>query len=497
MSRLIPKLNRLARKYRDELRPRQGLLRAREFLMKDLYTFDSSEESALQTYESIRNAYAAFFEEFKIPYITAEASSGDIGGDLSHEYHLISSNGEDQIITCTSCTYVANEELAGLDQARRRASSPVFSSTSAGNSASKSTKPQEGLYYSDERQGEYSVWRGISQDRLVLYEAIFPSKVEFIDNSTLSVRNTEINRHALKKYAEDVDFSVENPSILWHSTLRTEDNLGVPRSHEILSICRLYDYRIPQSFIDKHETTSQLGAPGSQLKSSIKDTQFPPIDLVKLHTGDRCSKCDTGTIKVQNAIELGHTFHLGTRYSKRLQATFNPEPSLVPNASIPATAIAAPDADKNLTRNPPPGQSFLQMGCHGIGVSRMIAAIAEALRDSKGLNWPRVMAPFEAVIIPTKGLEADAVGVYDLLVHNQNNGSAHSGVDAILDDRNKDIGWKLTDADLIGYPIIVVLGRKWRSERCCEVQCRRLDGWKEAVPEARLREVVGSLLNEL
>ena len=128
----------------------------------------------------------------------------------------------------------------------------------------------------------------------------------------------------------------------------------------------------------------------------------------------------------------------------------------------------------------------------------MIAAIAESLRDSKGLNWPRVMAPFEVIIVPTTpGLDADATAIYDLLVEQKNDEYGNPRIDAILDDRNKVFGWKLADADLIGYPIIVVLGRDWPTERACEVQCRRLNEWREIVPERKLREVVHDLLGKL
>lgn len=462
--------------------------------MKDLYTFDSSKESALQTYKTVRNAYVAFFEEFKIPYLTAEASSGEIGGDLSHEYHLPSLKGEDKIITCTSCSYVANEELAGIDQPRVRATSAGLSSLAAEKLSSVSEKSQDPVINGClEWVGKYSVWRGISENRLVLYEVIFPSEVEYMDGSELSWRRTEVNRHALKQYVDDLDLSVEYPKGIWSSMQNTHDAPRTRHSEKSPTICRLYDYRLPQTFIDDYEAREELASPG-ELKLLNMNTQFPPFDLVKLHPGDRCPKCDTGKVQVHNAVELGHTFHLGTRYSEPLQATFTPDPS----RQVDVNTHSLDGRSENPSLKLPP-TSFLEMGCHGIGVSRMIAAIAESLCDSKGLNWPRVMAPFEAVIVPTSGLDADAAAVYDLLVHNSksNESTTNPGIDAILDDRNKVFAWKISDADLIGYPIIVVLGRKWRTDRACQVQCRRLNGWKEIVPEEKLREVLQGLLERL
>lgn len=465
--------------------------------MKDLYTFDSSKESALQTYETVRKAYSAFFGEFKIPYLTAEASSGDIGGDLSHEYHLPSLKGEDRIVTCNSCKYVANEELAGIDQPRVRATSLEFS-TSAGEAPSRvdGKSLDSVLSFSLPWEGKYSVWRGISKDRLVLYEAIFPKEIKFRDGSKFSLRSTEINRHALKRYASDIDLNIEDPMGMWSSIQENQEFLQTSRSHPGPIITRLYDYRLPQTFIESYEAKNQAALTRPQLKSLSKDGKFPPVDLIKRHDGDKCLKCNTGSLKVQNAIELGHTFHLGTRYSDPLQATFVSDPSRQSSTDITELALQTLGCSENPISKSP-STSFLQMGCHGVGVSRMIAAIAENLCDGKGLNWPRVMAPFEAVIIPTKGLDADAAAIYDLLVQKKSDEYSDPHIDAILDDRDKEFGWKLTDADLIGYPIIVVLGRKWRSERACEVQCRRLDGWREIVPEEKLREVVQGLLERL
>lgn len=465
--------------------------------MKDLYTFDSSKESALQTYETVRKAYAAFFDEFKIPYLTAEASSGNIGGDLNHEYHLPSSNGEDTIISCTSCTRVVNEELVGTDQPRARVTSPGFLTSDEENPLRiDENSPGSVLGFLTGWEGKYSVWRGISEDRRVLYEAIFPNQVEFRDGSEVSLRSTEINRHALKTYANDIDLSIEDPTGGWTLLQDNEKILQTSSFHGSPSIHRLYDYRLPQTFIENYEVENQVSLSGPQLNPSTNDREYPPADLIKPHDGDNCSKCNTGTLRVQSAIELGHTFHLGTRYSDPLQAAFVPDHSSQASAGITASVVQSSESSEHAISKPHP-TSLLQMGCHGIGVSRMIAAIAESLRDSKGLNWPRVMAPFEVVIVPTKGLDAEATAIYDLLVEQKSDEHSNGRIDAILDDRDKAFGWKLADADLIGYPIIVVLGRNWHTERACEVQCRRLDGWREIVPEGKLREMVQSLLERL
>ena len=303
--------------------------------MKDLYTFDRTNVDALATYANVRRAYSAFFDELKLPYIVADADSGSIGGDISHEYHIASPNGEDNLLVCGSCQYAENEE-----------------------------------------------------------------------------RTT-------------------------HTSL-------------------------PQS---------------------------------ELH--HKCPKCDSPVENIK-AIELGHTFFLGTKYSKALGATVMLEPPALPSSAVPLENSKDEISSVQSKRLAP---FDIEMGCHGIGVSRLIAAVADRLADSKGLNWPRVIAPFDVVIIPTKAALDDSNETLNL-VTSKSAGPETAGMngllDAILDDRSsKPTAWKLKDADLIGYPIIVVLGNRWKEERLCEVQCRRLDFVQRDVVESDLHSLVHSLLEKL
>ena len=306
------RLYQVSRKYRDEPRPRQGLLRTREFLMKDLYTFDASKAKALETYEAVQAAYAAFFGEFKVPYLVADADSGSIGGDMSHEYHIASTKGEDVVYTCESCSFVVNEEML------------------EGNSS-----------------------------------------------------------------------------------------------------------------LDKKQRTCS------------------------------CPKCSS-RMKSVKTIELGHTFYLGKKYSKPLAA-------VVKTKSEEREGSAAKSITNAQEASP------MEMGCHGIGVSRLIAGMANVLSDAVGLNWPRVIAPYEVVIIASSNVDEPAARLWDQLSHT---------VDAILDDRERSLVWKMKDADLIGYPVLVIFGRAWTKERKCEIQCRQL-GIKENVLPATAPNFVQSLLQKL
>ena len=433
--------------------------------MKDLYTFDASKEEALKTYETVRGAYAAFFNEFKIPYLTAEASSGEIGGDLSHEYHFPLQKGEDKIVSCDSCGYIANEELAR--------SETVFGSS------------QEQRFRQPNLEGEavksklsLDTWMGVTQDRTTLVTAIFPSKAKIVTAAGESSRDTSINPYAMKRMFPSLDMSVEDP---WNEITKT--------------------HRLPQSFVEvydkrlgivqdgmKLEEDSRLRLLLQEYKDRNQHTLVPAADIIRIGAGDTCAICKTGTLKVQTAVELGHTFHLGTRYSKPLEAT------VATNSSQKAPTIDFNDPSLPPSTTPSAPRTPIQMGCHGIGVSRLIAAVADSLSDAKGLNWPSVMAPFQAVIIPTSSQEAEASNVYDMLTsrHTVNN----QPIDAIIDDRKRDFGWKIRDADLIGYPVIMVVGKDWKREGKVEVQCRRLEV-KETVKADELRGFVERLLEKL
>lgn len=349
------RLYQVSRKYRDELRPRSGLLRAKEFLMKDLYTFDVTPEAAMETYETVREAYDAFFQELGVPYLVAKADSGDMGGNLSHEYHLPSPAGEDTVWSCSKCSYIANDEVA--------------------------------------------------------------------------------------------------------------EKRSAPKS--------------PKATTECDSSTS---------KESI-------------HDGDPCPQCSTGTLQSRRCIELGHTFHLGTRYSAPLNAG-------VTQSTDSKTESYAP----------------LQMGCHGIGISRLIGALATSIpppqspkpsiqsaKTEDECSWPVSIAPFTiAVLRAPKIPNEDAERVIQHISHAPPSPGfedvAHL-IDIVLDDRGRDLGWQLKDSDLIGYPIVVVLGNTWMNKNSqrgdmaaekdkVEVQCRRL-GSKAVVTVGNLREHVDGLLRRM
>ncbi|EON96807.1 putative prolyl-trna synthetase protein [Phaeoacremonium minimum UCRPA7] len=469
------RLYQITRKYRDEFRPRHGVLRSREFIMKDLYTFDYSVEAALATYEQVSAAYRKFFEDLKLPVVVAKASSGDMGGDLSHEYHLSTSLGEDHVVSCNSCDYAINDELAETR----------LPDSQAAQSA-------KGL----------RVWRGISKDRKVMVNVWYPESSDPAGSEgAKQYSDDDINIYAVKSAVPELDASIDDPLPFWAAGLEPKQANAEPSPEGVHPrLVNLVDCRLPESVKEEISNISS-GLPvwpegiASELTKAIPSLTTSdnpndpdkPMNLLRIVEGDSCPRCDSGKLKVQRAIELGHTFYLGTRYSIPLEA----------NVSVPAKLLSQ-DADMSSDAGESSKTVPMQMGCHGIGVSRIIGAVADHLADSKGLNWPRAIAPYEVVIIPgPQADEAAATKVYDGLVSHRLDGSPiYHHLDVLLDDREGPLPWKMKDADLVGYPVIVLLGREWAASRRCEVQCRRL-GVKEQVLVDKLPVYVQNLLDQL
>ncbi|KAG7292326.1 hypothetical protein NEMBOFW57_002361 [Staphylotrichum longicolle] len=334
------RLYQITRKYRDEFRPRHGLLRGREFIMKDLYTFDNDIEAALETYDKVRAAYSSIFSDMKLPVLSAKASSGDMGGDLSHEYHLPTPLGEDRVVSCTNCDYVVNEEIADSVIPEEVASdSPV------------------------------EVWRSISKDRTKLVNVWYPKWTRPSNGGALCEHtDQDINLSAVRSIVPDLDAGVEDSLPFWSAATAVEARTAT-------EVVNIIDSRLPISLagnLSSHIPTlpvwpADLSPPTPPLPSSIHHMagcSDGPLSVLRIRTGDKCPQCSSGSLKVEKAMELGHAFFLGTRYSEPLGA---------------------------LTTVPPAKQpSPMQMGCYGIGISRVMGAAAEHLADERGLNWPAI-----------------------------------------------------------------------------------------------------------
>lgn len=460
-----------ARKYRDEARPRQGLLRGREFVMKDLYTFDYNTEDALVTYDTVREAYKRIFDALKVPYLVAAADSGNMGGSLSHEFHLLSAKGEDTLVSCSGCDYVYNEEVSdGHDLTRNKA-----------GRLDQAEPSDIGVGTRQPPAIATGLWTAVSHDKKTLVRAWYPKYSVQNSNLEKDPVEREINSHAVKALAKaagiDLNTSVKDAAQVWFNDVTSDTPSDPQNKHTLLD---LFDSQVVSY---NHPPLSGLPESSEPFKHPVQFSKldsFPGtsdgLDLTRIVDGDKCPKCTEGVLYTHNAIEMGHTFHLGTRYSEILGANVPVDPSRTEKSR----------QDKKEARVVP-----MQMGCHGIGVSRMISAVADTRADTQGLNWPRAIAPYEIIIIPTKGLDSEAEKIYDLLKSTTDTG------DVILDDRAKQIGWKLKDADLIGFPVVIVVGKAWKTNQEVEVQCRQLNGLRENVNIADLGGYLQSLLQKL
>lgn len=420
--------------------------------MKDLYTFDVDYESAMRTYEEVQSAYSNVFSTLRIPFHVAEASCGDMGGSKSHEYHMPSPMGEDNTVRCGECGYSANEEVAKI------AAPEQENVASPGPSVPASS---------------VDVWRGISADRRTLVN------VWYLSDSRSSAA---INMHAVRNLLPDVDASIEDPARLWEEVL-SSDNHGSPSGP--LRLVNLFDSRLSNAsgrILEGSESFPPV-IPCRRRLNNIRQTDITtspdgsPLNLMRVQNGDQCPRCASGALGVVKTLELGHTFHLGERYSEPMKAMVTMPP--------------------HLTSRGTPQSSPMQMGCYGIGVTRMMGAVADSLADSSGLMWPVSVAPYEVAIVPDKGLVEEALGVYDQLAGiNRQQGGTSVPIDVIMDDRRESISWKLKDADLSGYPIVVVMGRAWKQGRGCEVQCRQLS-LRETVNLQDLPSFIATLFNRL
>ncbi|KAK3672279.1 hypothetical protein LTR78_007819 [Recurvomyces mirabilis] len=415
------RLYQVSRKYRDEARPRQGLLRGREFVMKDLYTFDATHEAALKTYEIVRSAYRAFLDELHLPYLVADADPGNMGGNLSHEYHFASASGEDTIIQCDSCGYSINEELF--------IGRPDASGVE--------------LHGAEQMTQSYM----ISKDRKTLLCVLYPA-------------GSELNSQAIKAVAPNTDFSVENSRQVFADGIK-----GVTTERIFSVLCDPRTEHAAERVLATGDLQRQASSLGATFALNLLEAKIhrQKILLTKARTGDRCHHCSEGKLHLHKAVEIGHTFHLGTRYSEPLD-------------------LRITDATNK--------QALVHMGCHGIGVSRLIGAAAALLSDEKGLNWPFAIAPFGTLLVRAGKTSAEDVdALYDML--------CSEGMDAVIDDRaDLPLGWKLNDADLIGYPFIVVVGKAWSERKAAELQCRR-HGVKEQVVASELLARLATLSRQL
>jgi prolyl-tRNA synthetase len=441
-------LYQIQTKFRNEERPRFGVLRTSEFVMKDAYSFDATLEGLNASYDKMYAAYCRIFSRAGLDYLAVEAESGPIGGDASHEFMVPSPNGEDRIVRCEQCGYAANLERA--ETGGRRGDKPAADAPAA-KPLTKLDTPQVG---SIEQVSKLLKCKPHVMIKTLIYLA---------DEKPVAVLirgDHEGNEGKIRRVLKATRLELAPPETIEKVTGAPVGFAGpVGLSIPIWAdddIAPLRNAITGANEADKHYVGVNIGR-----DFQIAEGNF--ADLRNAGAGDPCPRCE-GKLELKQAIEIGHVFKLGTKYSTALGAKFL-------------------DAHEQ--------QHTMIMGCYGIGVNRIIASLIETSHDENGIVWPLSLAPYEVLLIPLNVKEADVSQTADKLYDEL----SAAGVDVLLDDRDQRPGVKFKDADLIGIPLRVVIGGRSLADGKLEIKWRA-GGEAEMIPLAGAASEIGKRLAE-
>ena len=416
-------LYQIQHKYRDEKRPRFGIMRGREFVMKDAYSFDVDEAGLSESYDTMYKAYRAIFDRLGLDYTVVDADSGAMGGSGSQEFMVKSEVGEDGICYCDECGYAANEEKAGcvtpaqdtaemLDIEKIHTPDVKTIDDLVGYMNCGADKFVKTILYNIDGKIVAAMCRGdrdINETKLAnLYDATEMELAAFVDVER--VTGAKVGFAGPVGLKEKIDIVVDSE----------------------VSVMR--NFVVGADETDYHLKNVNIG----------RDFEATTIaDIRNAVEGDVCPKCGKGKMKMARGVEVGHIFKLGTKYSKALNCVY---------------------LDKDGKSN------LVVMGCYGIGVGRTLAAIIEQHHDDNGIIWPAEVAPYKAIVVPTKVNDEENMSLAEKIYSDL----AAAGVEVLIDDRNERPGVKFKDADLIGIPLRITVGRR-AGEGIVEVKRRDSD----------------------
>jgi len=410
-------LYQIAVKFRDEIRPRFGIMRAREFIMKDAYSFDADEEGLEKSYQKMYETYHRIFENCGLKFKAVEAHTGAIGGDVSHEFMVLAETGEDTIAFCEACGYASNIELTPAETSE--------------NYPQESPKPLEKVYTPGVRTAKEVA------DFLGLPVAKITKTLIYIveENEAVAVcirGDHEVNEIKLEKILGGKPFRMAKDEEIRRIAGASPGFIG-PKGLKIKIIADKSLVGYPNFVIGANEDEYHY------INANLGETFTPDMiaDVRKATEGDLCPHCGK-PLSFLKGIEVGHIFKLGTKYSLPMKAMF---------------------LDKDGQMKP-----FI-MGCYGIGVSRVLAATIEQNHDEKGIIFPWQIAPFQIGIIPLKdSFKEKAESLYQGLSQKW---------DVLLDDRDERPGVKFNDLDLIGVPLQIILGKAFEEKGEVEIKQRK------------------------
>lgn len=432
-------------KYRDEKRPRFGLMRSREFIMKDGYTFDADQEGLDKQYKLMYDAYTRIFTRCGLKFRPVIADSGAIGGNASHEFEVLADSGEADIVYCKNCDFAANIEAVEPNTL---------------HSDIKNDKEKEIV----ETPGQHTIEMVCNYLHAPVSQSVKAVVYKLDDTVVLAMvrGDHEVNEVRLQNIYGAINVGMASDEDLQRVGLTAGyiSPIGLKRTKDFDIICdatvmEMQDACCGANEKDRHYIHVNPAR-------DFGDVRVDTIRQIDAH--DVCPECG-GEIVLTKGIEVGQVFKLGTKYSEKLGATY---------------------LDNNGKSHP------LVMGCYGIGVTRTVAASIEQNHDDDGIIWPVAIAPYEVVIVPANNKSEEVMEaarkLYDEMEDSQD--------EVVLDDRNERAGIKFKDADLIGYPVRVTIGKKWQQSGNVEIRLRRT-GEVIEVPLSECKNKVLEILKHL
>ena len=428
-------LYQIQTKFRDELRPRGGLIRAREFIMKDAYSFDADRASLDRSYQAMYDGYVRVFERLALPTVICEASAGSMGGHDTKEFMLVCDEGEDTLFLCDKCDYTANAECA---QSHRP--EPTHVRDQLGERDLVETPNARTVE-------EVCELLGVTPDQLVK-TLLFVADGKYV--AALIRGDRELNEAKLAGHLGATELRMAGESEIEEVTgapLGFTGPVGLPDRVKIIAdhdIAAMHDFVVGANRADAHLVAVDVG-------QDFEVAEF--ADIRSAMESDPCPRCEDGLLMTKRGIELAHVFKLGQKYAEDLGCVF------------------ADEEGKEVVTT---------MGCYGVGISRIMSALVEQYADENGICWPLSAAPYDAAILLLDN-EPDLAEIAERLCTDL--GAA--GLEAVIDDRDERPGVKFKDADLVGYPLRLVIGKRTKSDGTVEVR-RRKDQEERVVPIAEV-----------
>ncbi|MBM2804898.1 MAG: proline--tRNA ligase [Deltaproteobacteria bacterium] len=440
-------LYQIQTKFRDELRPRFGLMRGREFIMKDAYSFHTDIDDCRREYDNMYQTYRRIFSRLGLSFRPVEADTGAIGGSQSHEFQVLAESGEDAIVSCNSCDYAANVEKA-----------EVKSERPAGREISQESPKLEKVTTPGKKSvPEVAEFLNLPADKFI---KTLVYKTDNDEPVVALVRGDhEVNELKLRTVLRCRDVILADETSVAAATGVAPGYLG-PIGLKLRIVADLSVQGMCGAVTGANEANAHF----VQVDQERDFTPSTFADLRLAVSGDACPRCEKGKLESHRGIEVGQVFYLGTKYSEKMGATF-----------LDAEGREQP----------------IQMGCYGIGISRLVAAAIEQNHDANGIIWPFSIAPFQVLILPINYKEERLRDAADMLYQELQ----QRGVEVLLDDRDERPGVKFKDADLVGIPLRVTIGAKGLDKGCVELRWRR-DGKTDDIPVGSAAKDIHSLITQ-